>query len=309
MGERSALPWLRLVRLPNLLTVPGDPVAGFLLAAAGSGRAPAAVPLVYAACASLAFYAFGLILNDLTDRETDARERPERPIPSGQISTHQAWMAAAVMGLAGLNLARAAGPEALAVGGALAVLIALYDLFLKRFRGAGIVAMGLCRGFSLLLGAVAARPEIAVRPDAAAAPALVAAVGLTLYVTGFSAVARREAEAEKPFGAARWMPFAALLAALPAVLAAVCATRRLEGLAPTAYVFLMVMALMRAWLLGGMLYRLQTVPETVGGHIRNLLLVQGCLCVAAGPAGLWPALFFVALSLVFTRLAKRFYSS
>ena len=169
--------------------------------------------------------------------------------------------------------------------------------------------MGLCRGLSLLLGAVAARPELAVRPDAAAAPALVAAAGLALYVMAFSAVARREAEAEKPFGPARWMPFVALLALLPGVLVVVSATRRLEGIAPTAFVFLMAMALVRSWLLGGMLYRLQPVPATVGGHIRNLLLVQGCLCVAAGPAGLLPAFSFVALSLVFARLAKRFYSS
>ena len=75
------------------------------------------------------------------------------------------------------------------------------------------------------------------------------------------------------------------------------------------YVFLMVMALMRAWLLGGMLYRIQPVPDTVGGHIRNLLLLQGCFCVAAGAAGLMPALFFVLLSLVFARLSRRFYSS
>jgi uncharacterized membrane protein YeiH len=66
---------------------------------------------------------------------------------------------------------------------------------------------------------------------------------------------------------------------------------------------------MRAWLLGGLMYRLQPVPATVGGHIRNLLMTQACFCAAAGQQGLLPALFFVLLAFVFPRLAVRFYSS
>ena len=71
----------------------------------------------------------------------------------------------------------------------------------------------------------------------------------------------------------------------------------------------MVMTLMRAWLLGGLMYKSQPVPVTVGGHIRNLLMVQACFCVAAGQAGLLPAMLFVLLSFVFARLHTRFYSS
>ena len=67
--------------------------------------------------------------------------------------------------------------------------------------------------------------------------------------------------------------------------------------------------LLRAWLLGGPMYRLQPVPATVGGHIRNLLMLQACLCVAAGPQGLLPAAAFMLLSFVFKRLSARFYSS
>jgi 4-hydroxybenzoate polyprenyltransferase len=309
IAHPSLTPWFRLVRLPNLLTVPGDPVAGFLLASVGASQPLRPLPLVAAAGASLCLYAFGLILNDLLDLETDQRERPERPLPAGEITVHQARMAAIAMALSGINLALTAGRPALYVSAALAGLIALYNAVLKRVRVAGVLALGLCRGLSLLLGAVAARPELLSRPDAAAAPACVAAAGLALYVAGFSAVARREMQAEKPMDAVRWLPFAALLPMLFGVLVAVMAQKRLEGLVPTVYVFLMVMALMRAWLLGGLLYRLQAVPETVGGHIRNLLLVQGCLCVSAGPSGLLPATLFVLLSFVFARLARRFYSS
>jgi len=302
------MPWFRLVRLPNLLTVPGDPVAGFLLAAAGAPP-QSFLNLFAAAGASFFLYVFGLILNDLLDLENDLRERPERPLPAGEISVPQARMAAIAMALSGLNLALVAGRPALVVAAALAGMIVLYNAVLKTRRWAGELAMGLCRGASLLLGAVAARPDLLARVSVADVPVFVAAGGLTLYVAAFSAVARGEMKAEKPQGFTRWLPFAALLLLLPALLTLVCSQSRLTGAAPTAYVFLMVMTLLRAWLLGGLLYRLQPVPVTVGGHIRNLLLVQACLCVVTGAGGVLPAVLFVLLSFVFVRLSTRFYSS
>ena len=82
---------------------------------------------------------------------------------------------------------------ALLVAAALAGMIVLYNAALKRVPVAGICAMGLCRGLSLLLGAVAARPEFFARLTATDMPVFLAAGGLTLYVTGLSAVAKREA--------------------------------------------------------------------------------------------------------------------
>ncbi len=310
MNTRNTFtPWLKLVRLPNLLTVPGDPVAGFLLASACASQQPKPLALFAAAGASLCLYAFGLILNDLVDLETDQIERPERPLPAGEITVPQARMAAIAMALSGLNLALFAGRHALYLAAALAGVIILYNASLKRVRVAGVCAMGLCRGLSLLLGAAAAWPGIVTQASAAQGAVFMAACGLTLYVAGFSAVAKREMDPEKPQGVTRWLPFIALLVFLPALTVLLSAQKRLDAYTPTVYVFLMVMTLMRAWLLGGMMYRLQPVPVTVGGHIRNLLLVQACLCVAAGPQGLLPAALFVLLSFVFARLAARFYSS
>src|SRR5690242_3666498 len=71
--------WLQLFRAPNLLTVPGDPLAGYLLASFGSVDDK----LSLAIGASLSFYAGGLLLNDLADLPEDRRERPNRPLPSG----------------------------------------------------------------------------------------------------------------------------------------------------------------------------------------------------------------------------------
>ena len=81
MNERRSLPipWLRLLRFPNLFTVPGDPLAGFFLAGAAAPPGNA----LLAVGAALCFYVCGLVLNDLVDVGEDARERPGRPLPAG----------------------------------------------------------------------------------------------------------------------------------------------------------------------------------------------------------------------------------
>ena len=79
--------WLRLLRLPNLLTVPGDVLVGFVLA--GSGPAMGSTGLAWAVAASLCLYAGGLLINDLVDREVDQHERPDRPLPAGLVSAHR----------------------------------------------------------------------------------------------------------------------------------------------------------------------------------------------------------------------------
>ncbi len=58
--------WLQLVRLPNLPTVFGDPIAGFLLAA-GSTDPDSLLRLFPAVAAPLFLYISGLILNDCID--------------------------------------------------------------------------------------------------------------------------------------------------------------------------------------------------------------------------------------------------
>ena len=71
----TAAAWAQLLRLPALCTVPGDALAG----AASSGRAPNRGTAL-AVGSSLCLYEAGMALNDWADRETDARERPERPL-------------------------------------------------------------------------------------------------------------------------------------------------------------------------------------------------------------------------------------
>ncbi|UWX98360.1 UbiA family prenyltransferase [Arthrobacter zhaoxinii] len=141
--------YLELVRAPAVLTVLGDTMAGG--AAAGrvlSGRR------LWMPLASACLYAGGMALNDYADRDVDARERPQRPLPSGRVSAGSALAAASALTVAGLGLcAVAGGRRALAVGVPLAGSIWTYDLIAKNHTLIGAVSMGSCRALDVLMGA------------------------------------------------------------------------------------------------------------------------------------------------------------
>jgi hypothetical protein len=161
----------RLLRLPAVLTVPGDTLAGAAAAGWPLGRRTAALPL-----ASALLYTGGMALNDWADRDLDAVERPERPIPSGEVSPGQALALGAGLLAAGVGVAAlAGGRDAVRVALPLAATVWAYDVVLKPTR-LGPVAMAAARGLDVLLGAAGARrawpPALAVAAHALATTAL-----------------------------------------------------------------------------------------------------------------------------------------
>ncbi|WP_028279728.1 SCO3242 family prenyltransferase [Arthrobacter sp. H5] len=150
---------LELVRAPAVLTVLGDTLAGGSAAGHALNGRRIVLPL-----ASACLYAGGMALNDYADRETDDRERPERPIPSGRISARNALTVAAALTVAGLGLSAAGGGRrAFAVGVPLAASIWTYDLLAKNHAVSGALTMGSCRALDVLMGAGAGhlRPALA----------------------------------------------------------------------------------------------------------------------------------------------------
>lgn len=168
---------LDLVRAPAVLSVVGDTLAG--AAAAGHRLTPrrALLPL-----ASACLYAGGMALNDYADRQLDAIERPERPIPSGRVTPERALGVATGLTLAGLGLAAAGGGRpALAVAVPLAACVWTYDTVAKE-RAVGPVVMAACRGLDVLLGAAGGRVRAA----------LPAAAALTVHTAGVTVLSRGE---------------------------------------------------------------------------------------------------------------------
>jgi 4-hydroxybenzoate polyprenyltransferase len=146
VGER-ARGLLQLLRPANVATSLADVLAG--AAVSGLLISPALVTLLLA---TMALYAGGIVLNDYFDRAIDARERPERPIPSGRVPPRVAASLGGGLLLAGIGAASLAGtvPALVAMATALAVLS--YDSWGKHQVFLGPINMGLCRALNLMLG-------------------------------------------------------------------------------------------------------------------------------------------------------------
>ncbi|WP_169949454.1 SCO3242 family prenyltransferase [Microbispora sp. H11081] len=190
--------WLELVRAPAALSVPGDTLAG----AAAAAR-PARPGL---AAASVLLYWAGMALNDWSDRKLDAKERPERPIPSGRISPEGALgLAVALTGAGVATAAISGGRRGFAIAGLLAGAAWAYDLRLKH-TAAGPAAMAACRALDVLLGA---------GPGTRAAAPMALAVGAHTY--GITLLGRAEVDGATPATIAQSLTATGASAALAAV--------------------------------------------------------------------------------------------
>jgi len=159
-----------------------------------------------------------MFLNDAFDRGIDARERPERPIPSGRVSAGEVFavgfaLLAAGLALVALTVATEPDPPWEAVGAAaiLSALIVLYDAWHKQNPFSPIV-MGLCRSAVYVTAGLAAG-------GVASHGLVTGALAGGAYVVGLTFVARQENR--KSFRAGATL---ALLAS-PALLAVAHPTR------------------------------------------------------------------------------------
>ncbi|SOD84020.1 SCO3242 family prenyltransferase [Streptomyces sp. Ag109_G2-15] len=171
-----------LVRAPAALTVPGDVLAGALAV----GR-PAGGRTLLLAASSVSLYWAGMALNDWADREEDAAERPERPVPSGRIGAGTALGIAAGLTAAGLGLGALAGGRRVLLHRTLplAATVWAYDLGLKR-TPLGPLAMAAARSLDVLHGT----------GPAPAAPALRAATTVGLHTWAVTRLSHYEVNGE-----------------------------------------------------------------------------------------------------------------
>lgn len=180
---------LRLGRVSNLPTVWTNALAGMVLG--GGLLAPPALILLILSV-SLA-YVGGMYLNDAFDAEIDARQRPERPIPSGRVQRQTVFLAgfamliASVLGLGIVGRLSGTGLWPALAGIALAAAIVLYNWHHKE-NPLGPLVMGLCR----VLVYVAAALCITTSPP----PALwIGAALLLCHLIGLTFVAKHELRA------------------------------------------------------------------------------------------------------------------
>jgi 4-hydroxybenzoate polyprenyltransferase len=316
--------WLELVRLPNLLTAPGDPIAGLLFAGAGMEMClsdlilPARIlhTMLLVALPSLLLYAGGLIYNDLCDLEKDRQRRPGRPLPSGTVSPGAARAAAVILMLAGLAVAgwlsftRGAGWYSFGVAMGLFVCVIFYNCCARRIPGMGAMVMGLCRGLSFFFGATFmlffdrrfGRDVIqSLNPNILAIAAM--ACAWALYIATVTNLASRETEkGTSPLG--RWLPAAVLSVWTVSLFLHKGGNMETAWYCFGTYGIAFLCALGAAFRLGTDSSP-EKVMDCISLLIRNILLLQAAVCFTP-PAGMIPAMTLLALWFIHAGLSRTF---
>jgi len=193
MGRNAAsgMSWsavLRLGRVSNLPTVWTNVLAGIVL----SGAAIAAQPALLLILSLSLFYIAGMFLNDAFDREFDRRNRPDRPIPAGDVAAATVFacgvgllaVGLAVLLFIGYGMVDGTGWRAPAAGALLAVAIVVYDAWHKGNRASPIL-MGFCRFLVYLVAGLAVAGAMSPR-------LLLGAIVCLCYLVGLTYLAKQE---------------------------------------------------------------------------------------------------------------------
>lgn len=290
--DRTGRAWayLTLTRPANVVTALADVLAG----AAAAGCAAETIPIAALAgllLSTAALYAGGVVLNDVFDAALDARERPERPIPSGRVSRRGAARLGAGLLALGVLLAGLVSAGSLAVAALITAAVLLYDGWAKHRPLAGPLAMGACRGLNLLLGASVVPGMLSLWP---LAPLPVA------YIAAITAISRGEVH-----GGGRRVGWLAvgLVGAVLAVLAALGLTGGQPAWATLPFVALLAWRVLPPFISAAREPRPAPIRAAVRAGVLSLILLDAALAAAfAGPLYSTAVLALWPLSLGLTRL-------
>lgn len=277
---------LELVRAPAAVTVIGDTMVGLAAGGRGAPR-PRARERWLLPVASVLLYSAGMALNDWADRDLDAVERPERPIPAGRVSARQALALAATLTVGGVAAAAAARSGALRVAAPLAAAVWTYDLIGKH-TAAGPALMALCRGLDVLLGAPTVRP------------ALLPAAAVGANALAVTVLSRDEVVSTGP---ARAVAATAVWAAVGATVAGSADRRSPAAPVVAAALAMFLVPTLRIGLRAADEPDAGVVRRAVRAGIRGFVPLQSALLARAGAVG--PAIALLATGLVAGRLGRR----
>lgn len=266
MGWSDAL---KLGRVSNLPTVWTNTLAAVVLAGGTVADWRVFLPLLLA---MTLFYVGGMYLNDAFDAGIDARQRPERAIPSGRVARSTVFAVGFAMLAAGVAVvvwltAGGSGPAGMlpaAAAVALAAAIVFYDWYHKT-NPLSPVVMGLCRALVYVTAGLAVAVPL---PGALVAGALL----LLCYLIGLTYVAKQE-----NLGEVRNL-WPLLFLAAPVIYGGMLASSR-----PVAAVFLLPFA---AWLLWALyLVRRRApgdIPRAVVSMLAGICLFDALVIAGSG---------------------------
>ncbi|MBE8997246.1 UbiA-like protein EboC [Nostoc sp. LEGE 12447] len=290
------------MRPANIVTAWADILLGF--AASGSGIIFAQlmngeasfsilIPLAWLLLATTGLYGGGIVFNDVFDAELDAKERPNRAIPSGRVSRQNATLLGSILFTIGIIAAFQVSLLSAAIAIFITLSSLLYDSLAKHHPFFGPLNMGLCRGSNLLLGVSAVPEIIGERWYLALIP--------VLYIAAITAISQGEVHGGKKITGV----LALLLIAI--VLTAVLALGLLEeytAIAALPFAIFLAIRILPNFI--------KAAREPIAENIRNavrigvLSLIVLDATVASGFAGLYYGLLVLILLPISMKLAKVF---
>ena len=195
---------LSLARISNAPTVVSNVLAGAALASVAATVTLGGVVLLVVAM--VLYYTAGMYLNDLFDLELDRRERPERPLPSGQLTEREALGATVLLFSVGTFCLSLLGTAPLISGLILVALIVFYDAWHKS-NPLSPVLMASTRVMVYVTAFVAFSPVLTF--------ALIFwALLLGLYIVGLTFIAKTETRTLTGYWPAALLYLPALIGAL-----------------------------------------------------------------------------------------------
>ncbi len=151
-------PYLKLLRISNVFTVPPDIIVGFLAVSTNlsSSTGLSISDLVILIFSSIFLYLGGMVSNDIFDIKVDRQERPTRPLASGSIRKTNALLLIILMFSLGLILASFVNNSAVGISLLLIIGIIFYNYkikngFFRPYLMAGIRALNVIYGASFVL--------------------------------------------------------------------------------------------------------------------------------------------------------------
>ena len=339
------MPWLRLLRIPNLPSAVSNILMAYLLV---NQTWTPTLALVLLIVASAAMYSAGMVLNDVFDYEVDLEQRPERPIPSGAISKSLATSVGFTLLIGGVVIASlcgasfGGGPSWAWRTGALATILAicivLYDGPLKRTFLAPFL-MGGCRTLNILMGAstfhgisqseefsaagagvVGAGPEMFANSELLGLPILVwwIAIAIGGLIAGATWLGRNEAaKVQNRFS----LVFGALLvtASLIGLACAVyCPSSELPDafqISPTQkrifpmFIGFMSLSILRRVFTAAANMKPASIQLGVVSVLRSLIIIDAAICYLAAPHQIIYALVVLSLLIPTLWLGRIFAST
>jgi 4-hydroxybenzoate polyprenyltransferase len=293
--------YLELMRPANIVTAWADILVGF--AASGwiifddliNGQANFVnlIPLGWLLLATTGLYGGGIVFNDVFDAELDAKERPNRPIPSDRVSRQNATLLGSLLYTIGIVAAFQVSWLSGIIGIVITFASLLYDAIAKHHAFFGPLNMGLCRGFNLLLGVSAVPAIVWERWYLALIP--------ILYIAAITAISQGEVHGGKKITGV----LAILLIAI--VLTAVLALGFLQDYAVIAALPFAILLAIRV-LPNFVKAAREPVPEKIRTAVKvgvlSLIILDAT--IAAGFAGLYYGLLVLILLPISMKLAQLF---